>query len=369
VFLFVATLFAPAAHAQSACEKMVTDGLKKQDAALVASYRSLLGCDKAVAERVFVDYMKATGDVQTLIDLSLSAISADAYAAVWPMLDKVPYAVRDQVASGIGAACVDEPKLLPFLQGAYFSLKGVDFDNWKPALVACQAAPMSAWLEETIRKVPEKTYDDKYTAVMAAYSKRQQAAALPLLTEAATTAGKGTGPFQQLVDTMESSVRPDGYGEPSAEDKSALESALMSVAATATPEHAMIVAEKLYNLELPQSAASLLVRVYPDKVQANGSLMYGVAAIESCDGEAQVHFAEVIEPGKRWTVLQDLEAPARAWKPKLKCSAAEPWPVIPTAAPIGSASELTAFVDDLVKQWTEKGLEVKTREEKAITLP
>ena len=44
-------------------------------------------------------------------------------------------------------------------------------------------------------------------------------------------------------------------------------------------------------------------------MQSSGGLLYGIASVESCDGQAVIHFAQATEPAKRWSILADIEAP------------------------------------------------------------
>jgi hypothetical protein len=134
------------------------------------------------------------------------------------------------------------------------------------------------------------------------------------------------------------------------------------------PEQAALVADRLFNAGAEAAAASLLPRVYPDRVQSGGRLMYGIASIETCEKEMVVHYASVIEPSKRWSIVADIEGPARAFKAKLKCTSGQPWEVLATGEPVANANAIASWVDDLVKQYEGKGLAVKTKEEKQIVL-
>ncbi len=351
------------------CESMVTSGLTKQGEDLVTAFGGVVACDKAVAERTFDDFMKASGDVGTLVGLSMKAVEAEMFVPVWNMIEKVPYTAREEVATGIGAACAEEPKVIAFLQGAYYGLRGVQFDQWKGALAACTDPAVATWIESTVQAPPDKSYDEKYNTMMNAYVTARGAEALGVLQTAAIDAGGKGGPFNPLIDAMEQAARGGGFSDPTPENKVALETAWVEVANGVSPDQAALVADRLFVTGAEEKAASLLPKVYPDRVQSGGGLLYGVASIESCDGEAIVHYAAVDEPAKRWSIVEAVEAPAREFKPKLKCTSTDPWLVLVTGQPIAGVGDLGPWVDDLVKQWEEKGLEVKTKEEKGLTLP
>ena len=83
--------------------------------------------------------------------------------------------------------------------------------------------------------------------------------------------------------------RSDG----SPEDRKRLEKSLVIVAGSVAPEQAAMVADRLFNAGAEEAAAGLLPNIYPDKVQSDGSLLYGVASVENCDGQAYIHYAVV----------------------------------------------------------------------------
>lgn len=350
------------------CEALVDKHVSMAGSALLDGFAAVVQCDKAVAEASYTEFMKASGDVETLVGLSMVAVNNEMFTPVWHMLDKVPYANRDDVAAGVGAECVDSDALLPFLQGAFYGLKGVQFDQWEEALVTCPKSEVADWLEGVVKAPPSKSYDDKYDTMTSAYIKRLKVDALPVLQGAAITAAGQGGPFNALVDAMNTAIRPADFSDPSADDSEALHNALIAVAKEVSPEQAALVADKLYTAGAEQAAASLLPLVYPDRVQSDGRLLYGVASVEMCDDEAIIHWASVTEPSKRWSIVSDVEGPARAFKAKLKCTADGDWPVVTTGEPTASNADVQAWADSLVAQWEGKASSVKLKGEKAFAL-
>lgn len=363
-------LLVPSAALAGSCDAIAKKASSTKGPELIGAFQELVSCDKVEAEAHYDAFMKASGDVGTLVDLSLVAIDAKVYTPVWNMMEKIPdYSARDEIAKGVGARCDDHAEVLTFLQGAYFGLRSVQFGQWDDALVTCETDALTKWLESLVADPPASSYDEKYATVVTAYIKRLGKGTLPVLQKAAIDAAKDGGPFSMIIEKMQSAVEPTEIGERMApEDKKALEKALVEVANTVGPEQAALVADRLYNAGADAAAAGLLPRVYPDRVQADGKLLYGVAAIEVCEKEAVVHWAQVTEPSKRWSILSDVEAPARAFKPKLKCTGGDPWTVVATGEPVASGADVQAWVDETVKQWAEKGLDVKTKEEKAFSL-
>jgi hypothetical protein len=360
----------PAPALAGSCDALVAKASTAEGDALVKAYQELLACDKAEAEAAYNDFLQQTGDVETLTALSLAAIDAKAYAPVWNSLDKIKdYGTRDEAAKAIGAACTEHPEALVFLKGAYFGLKDIQFAKWDEAYAACPSEDIDAWLEGLIKKPPETSYDEKYNTLLSIWVKRKGKGALEVLTQAAITAAGNGGPFNAVLEAMDRAVQPEYGADLSEEDRQLLRTALVEVARNVEPEKAKQVADRLYDAGAEAEAASLLPRIYPDRVQEGGKLLYGVAAIESCDKEAVIHYREVLEPAKRWSILGAVEEPVRAEaKAKLKCDPGGPWPVVATPEPVASSDGVDAWVEALEQQWVSKGYDVKTRSDKELVL-
>jgi hypothetical protein len=362
-------LCAPSVALAGACDVHVKKASTAKGDELVTAFKDLTKCDKAQAATSFESFMKASGDADTLVSLSLVAIDAEQYTPVWAMIEKIPdYSARDEVAEKVGAACADHAKVLPFLQGAYFGLRDIQFEQWDDALVSCPSDELTKFLEGEVAKPPASSYNEKYAAIVTAYAKRKKADALPALEKAAIAAAEN-GPFDMILEKMATAVEPAEIGEEmSAADKKKLEDSLVKVANGVKPERAKQVADSLYNAGAEQAAASLLPRVYPDRVQGGGKLLYGVASVEVCDKEAVVHWAGVTDPAKRWSILTDVEAPARAFKPKLKCTAKDAWPVLATPEPVKDSAEIQKWVDGVVAEYAGKGMSASAKGEKDFAL-
>lgn len=357
-----------AGTAQAACDDLWKNVAAAPPADVAPSYVKLVQCDAKVAEAHFEDFMRASKDIDTLVSLSLSAIDAGVFAPVWAMLDQVPeVSTRDEVAREVGAACADHPKVVPFLEGAHAQLRDRQFGMWRDAYRECATPEIQTWLAGVVAAPPAVAYDEKYNVVSEALVKQQRGAALPVLQKAAIAAGKANGPFTTVLDRMNEAVRPDTFGAPlSDDDRAKLEAALVEVARQVSPELAAQVADRLYQAGAESAAASLLPTIYADRVQ--GKLMlYGVAAVESCDKQAIVHYAEVTDPAKRWSIVDDVQGPARAFKPRLTCTAEGEWPVLTTPEPLAKGG-LEGWLATIQSEWAGKGLEVKLKEEKAIAL-
>ena len=366
------SLLLPTAHAGK-CDSLLARAEKDKGAALAAAYGKLAACDKELAENHYKRFMASANDVESLVQLSAAAIDAEVWNPVWQQLDNISdYDVRDQVAEQIGSACASNDKIVPFLQGAYFGLKDIKFQQWSRAYEACDAEALATWLDGQVAKPPQRAYDEKFSALMTAYVDKKKAAALPTLAASAIAAAEA-GPYDAILMKMDEAVATDLGAELTTEDRQALESALIEVARAVSPDKARAVADRLATAGSQSAAAKLLPTIYPDRVQ-DGAFLYGAASVEAgeCKGvkTAILHVAEITEPGRRWLILEDSEAPMRAFKPKLKKCDAETgdWPVSVTPEPVASGKEIDAWAGELEAAWTEKGYEVKTAGEKAIAL-
>jgi len=369
VVVITGLLFTGSAQAGS-CDYLIKRATSGQPEAVAGVYGEMVKCDKKLAEERFGDFMRASGDVGNLVALSEIAINSAIYKPVWAMLEDVTdYSTRDEVAKGVGGSCGSNEAILPFLKGAYFGLGDRQFGLWREAFNACEADTFDSWLVEVVGKPPSITYDEKYNTVLGALVKRKKLDAMPALEGAAVVAGNGGGPFNSIVDKMSDAARPKGFGaEMSAENKAVLETALTNIAKNVPTEQARVVADRLYQSGSEAQAAALLPAVYPDRVQGGGKMLYGVASVEACDGDAIVHYATVSEPSKRWSIQSDVEGPARAFKAKLKCQATEAWPVLITPEPVANKGEVNTWAEGIIAEWGEKEKVVKGKEEKGITL-
>jgi len=341
-----------------------------KEGALVDAWAAFVKCDGKAAEAGFEPFLKASGDADTLAKLSLVAIDAKIYSPIWTMMEKIPdYDARYEVARTVGGACGDHPEVVTFLQGAYFGLRAPQFGYWTDALSTCSSDALDTWLVTTVEKPPATAFDDKYSALVTAAVKRKGPALLPSLEKAALAAASG-GPFDSLLEQMARAIEPQEIGEKvRPEHKSAYEDAMVRVASSLDAQHARKVAERLTNSGSETAAAKLIPKIYSDKLQPDGSLIYGVAAVEICKKEAVIHVATVTEPAQRWSILAEVEPSARAFKPKTKCKGGDPWTVVTSGEPLANAAALATFASELSSQWSAKGLSVKTKDESALKLP
>jgi hypothetical protein len=359
--------------AEAACEKQVAQAERTQGVAVAEAYKAIVACDAKVAKQSFPKVMQNAGDSEALIALSMVAIDAEIWNPVWEMLGKIPdYDARDVVADGIGKQCAEDDTVVKFLQGAYFGLRDIDFQQWDDALVSCQSESFDGWVVQTVENPPAKVFDEKYAKVAEVYVARNGAAALPALANGAQAAAKNGGPFDAILALMDQAVAPELGEDMDPAEQKQLEDALVGMASVLPPEQARSVADRLANAGSDKAAAALLPAIYPDRFK-DGSFTYGAVAVEAgdCDGvqTAVLHVVEVTENATRYILSDDLTAPMRAAKPKLKkCTSEGDWTVIATDEPLGGDLTLDAFVSGLEASYADKGYEVSLKSEKGITL-
>lgn len=364
-----ALLLAPSAQAESGkCASQIRKAQTAQGTALVAAYQSVIACDAGAAAGAFPDFMRASGDSETLTGISLAAIDAGQNAPVWEMAGAIKdYNQRGTVVRSVGAACGEHEGVVSFLTTGYDELSSVEFDRWKPALETCESEALTSWMSRAVQTPPSIAYDEKYDAVLQAYVKHTGPAALDAIKAGAIIAGKKGGPFTALLEAAGAAIQPAAYGEQASdEDKAAFAAALSVVATGVGPDNARLVADRLYNSGFEGEAAALLPRVYPDAVRG-GKLAYGVAGVETCEGETILHVAEATDPAKRWSIMADVQGEVRAFKPKLKCDSGE-WVVLTSPEPLQGKGAFDTWTAELEATYADKG-DVKLKAEKGIALP
>lgn len=374
--LLIATLSSLVSSAWAgSCDAAVNKiGNLNQDT-VVAGFTELAKCDKALAEANFNRFLEKATNTDVLVSLSLAAVDYDVWNPLWSAIGKIKdYSARDEVSVRVGEACTSHPKVVNFLQGAYLGLKEIDFQQWDDSYGACTDEKLWSWIDTQVKNAPSSSFDEKYDTLLSLYVRQRKVDALPALTEAAIKAGT-SGPFDSILAKMGESVAPDLGGSISPENQKKLEEALVSVARKVPAERARSIAIQLANSGSDAAAASLLPTIYPDRVQGNGSFIYGAASIEAgdCGGKktAIIHYTTVTEPGKRWSILSDIEGSMRAFKAKLKgCTTEEPWAVLHSPEPLKSAGEVDAWVESVVKEWADshKDYKVTTQKEKGLAL-
>lgn len=367
------SLLSPPAHAGK-CDTFVAQAESAEGPALVALFEKLVACDKDRASNAYKDaFLRRAADLDTLHALSMAALNADVWTPVWKQLEYVKdYSLRNEVTVRVGAECGSNPKVTKFLESSYLALRDIEFERWKKAFVACDDAGLATWMETQVSTPPDKQFDEKFNALVGIYTEKARKDALPALTKGAIAAAE-KGPFDTMLMQMDAAVTPALGGEMPAEDKQALEASLVEVATNVPTDKARTVADRLANAGAETAAARLLPRLYPDRVQPGSRFLYGAASIEAgdCDGSkaAVIHVASITDPGKRWNVLKDIEAPMRSLKPKLKkCSSEGEWAVATTPEPLSNAKAMEDWIGEIEKNWEDKGYEVKVAKEKGIDL-
>lgn len=374
--MILPTALAVAVLASSAqagkCDALIKKADSVSPSALPAAYSNVIACDLEEATANFTRFMTRASDSEVLVSLSLAAIDGQVWNPVWVMPGKISdYSVRDVISGNIGAACADNTAVVGFLQGAYGALRGLDFQQWDDAFLACESPALDAWIEQTIQSPPSSTYDEKYDQLMGIYVEKRGKDAIVGLEAAAIAAAEG-GPFEAILMKMDEAVAPPLGQQLPPDDKAALETALVEIAQQVGPKQARAVAERLVAAGSEDQAAKLLPAVFPDH-HRSGVFTWGGLSIErgECKGvkQAVFHVAEISEPGKRWIVNDEVIPALRGFKPKLKkCTPEEgDWPVVTSPQPL-MPDGVDAWARKVAGQWMTQGYEVEIKNEASITL-
>ncbi len=357
----------PAWSAAAACETEVNALRSAEGEHVAQAFAAVAACDPTVAGGQLGGAVKRTGDVDSLVSLAHAAIDAGLHTDVHGMLETIPdYSAREETARAIGALCTTDPEVLDYVVGLHGSVRDRTFVSWSGALRTCEAPELTASLESLAAKPPSTAFDDKYATVVDLYATKTGVDAIPVLEKAAIASAKG-GPFPVVVDALLKAATPAGIGmRPEGAAREALIGAFTRIAPAATPEQVTTLADKLAAMGAEAAAASLLVHIYPDRVQADGGFVYGVAAVERCEDEALVHWAVVREPGTRWAVEEDLKAPVESFEPRLKCKTPAPYTVVTTPSPVATTADVSAWA---ATHAASSGGGAKLREEATVILP
>lgn len=372
--LVLGLLWSLTSPAHAACESILKSTRSLPRHLVAPTYAKLIACDAKTAQSNFNEFLKASGDTTTIAALSKAAVENDLYAPVWGMFDEfsdyIDYGQRKDIATEIGATCASSDKTLPFLQGAYFGLGSRQFDQWRPAFEACDSEPMAAWLKDTVSAPPSSTYDSKYTTLCDLYIDMVGRDSLPALKTAMQSAVAKGGPVRELIDKMGDALRPQEFGATLGDEElTLLGETLVPIATEAPPEAARLIADGLHQMGKSDAALQLLPSIYADRIRGDGSLLYGLASIEECSGQAVVHWAVITEYGEHWSLFGLLDERGRAFKPRLKCTPEGPWPVMTTPEPVAAKGDVETWAEGFVQERQNDGMEASAREEKSITLP
>lgn len=366
----------PSAHA-APCDAHLNKIASLNAGTVAPAFAELSKCDKKTAEANFVRYLEKATDSDAVTALFTTAVDVEVWKPVWGALSKISsYEARDEVSSRVGETCAEKPKVVTFLQGAYGALRDIEFQQWNSAYAACDAPELWTWVDSQVANPPAKMFDEKFNALMDILVRKKHADALPALTAGAIKAATNNGPFDQMLGKMGEAAAPElgSAIDPAAQQR--FEDSMVEVAKAVPVEKTRSVADQLALAGSEGAAARLLPTIFGDRVQAGGAFLWGAAAAETgdCGGKktAVLHYAVVTEPGKRWSIQQDLETPMRAFKPKLgkDCKASEgAWPIVPSSEPLKSAKELDEWSKKVVEQWEKDGYTVKAQKEKEVALP
>ena len=111
------------------CDTYVRQAANHTGDRLVSTFSRLAECDSDIAAAHYQEtFLQHNGNtLPTLVGLTMAAIEHDVWVPAWGQLNIIvraaSYETRDEIARQVGEACLDTPKVVTFLQGAYIGIR------------------------------------------------------------------------------------------------------------------------------------------------------------------------------------------------------------------------------------------------------
>ena len=158
------------------CTTYVNQAASQKGATLVRTFGKLAKCDKNMAEDNFLGaFVPRATDLDTLVQLSETAIQAGVFNSTWKMLGKIKdYSTRNEVAAAIGEKCPNNPQIIKFLKGAYVALNNDNFLQWDDAYIACKSDDLNTWFEQQVSTPPDGNFSESYNTLLDIFIKQHK---------------------------------------------------------------------------------------------------------------------------------------------------------------------------------------------------
>jgi hypothetical protein len=248
--------------------------------------------------------------------------------------------------------------------------------RWHAGLRTCRAAPIQSLLSQAVaRNWRDPT---QFSSIVEIFARNLGAQAIPTLEHLAID-----GDAEQALLVVGVFADAAGVGSMEgthAETASAAAEAIIRLAPNLDTKSVEQARMTLQALNLSAKADTLAKIRYKDALQPDGTLRWGVIAVEtaSCkNGKIQIglHSGAAIEPGRRWA--DQIEAPIREaveanWDLGLaaKCKGSQTVEIIVTTAPIANDEALDEWKKTEWKALTKRKKDkLREYEEAALTLP
>ena len=304
-------------------------------------YTRLAACNAASAKSLAKATFSRLLPGESANEAAIAAIGAGAGDVVAAWVDGQQSDERARTIKALGKACGEDPAVAGFFVDTHSRL-GEQFwsQRWHAGLRTCRTAPIQSLLSQAVSK---KWRDStQFSSVVEIFARNLGAQALPTLERLATS-----GDAEQALLIV--GVFPDaaGVGSMDGTNQEAAKAAAESIVKLAPELDTKSIEQARISLQAldatPQADALASVR-YKDSLQANGTLRWGVIAVETAtckNGKTQLglHSGVAVEPGKRWS--DQVEAPIRAaveanWPLELsaKCKGTQNIEVLVSSAPL-----------------------------------
>ena len=315
-----------------------------------AMYVKLANCDANRAKRQSKATFARLLPGESANEAAFSAIGIGHGVVVSAWIGGQQSDERARTIKAFGKACSNNPAVAQFFVDTHDSL-GQAFwaERWHAGLRTCRTPPIQNLLSKAIsRKWRDST---QFSSVIETYARNLGVAAIPALE---TLAADGS-PEEALFVV---GLFPDAAGVGSLEgtDAAAAKAAVQAIERLTPTLDVKGVEQARVTLQVlgDEAAADRLATVrYKDTLQADGSLLWGVIAVETAvckNGKTQLglHFSTATEPGKRWAdqIKSPVEKAVRAqWDLGLsaKCKGQQTVELIMTPRPLANAEAIIAW--------------------------
>ena len=265
-------------------------------------YTRLAACDARSAKTAAKDTFPRLIPGESANEAAVAAIGIGAGDVVAAWVDGQQSDERARTIKALGKACTSDPAVAGFFVDTHSRL-GDQFwsQRWHAGLRTCRAAPIQSLLSQAVaRKWRDPT---QFSSVVEIFARNLGAQAIPTLERLATS-----GDEEQALLVVGVFADAAGVGSMEGTNVEAANAAAEAITRLApsldvkSVEQARITLQTLNASEQADALASVR---YKDALQPDGTLRWGVIAVETAtckNGKTQIglHSGVATEAGRRW---------------------------------------------------------------------
>ncbi len=273
---------------------------------------------------------------------------------------------RAHAIEAVGKACDQSEAVQGYIKNRARSM-GEDFwtERWYRTIADCHVPLLQDILWRKLANGPDPRNRTLFSGVLEAYARSAGGAAIPKLEELATKVDDAEAQTY-IVMSFADAARVGSVEGP---DPKAVQAAIQAIQRIAPKLQTKAVEQaRLTLLALGDERASdeLVAVRYKDRLREDGSLMWGVVAVENATcrngkKKQRVHVAAVSDPGQTWPdqVQEKVEFSVKnSWELDLAraCKGTEEVQVLVPAEPFADKAAWKAWVDETLRSVTQEGV-------------